>query len=251
MRLKLFTAFIVALAVGVGARSAEASAILIIDDVSTAGLDVIVMDNAAAGTATTIPGVTTNADNTSATGALGFNGAVGSFTVNVVTGITKPLIGTAYSAEIDLNFVTVSGAAGSLAMYFLDTDFLVANQAVLPLQLTSSFGGTTQGTVSQTSCVDPTNSGTVAGTYCLSSGPFSGGAFSGTTTGNTGGPIGSSPFQLIQAIYVTHTAAGQVSSGDAQFIAVVPEPGSLMLLGGGLLGLAGLARRRARRSRRA
>jgi len=56
-------------------------------------------------------------------------------------------------------------------------------------------------------------------------------------------------FSLTQVVQITHGASGnltRVTSFDAN-LRSVPEPGTILLIGTGLLGLAGLGRRRLRK----
>ena len=69
--------------------------VLTLDDLSTAGVDVIVVDNTDGGLGTlTGKGISTNADGSGTDGVVTFSGGVGSFIVNVTTGISAPMIGS-------------------------------------------------------------------------------------------------------------------------------------------------------------
>ena len=71
-------------------------------------------------------------DSNTAVGVVTYNGDFGVFDINVTTGITKPILGSATSPELDLNQVTVTcvwdlGCTGSstytLTTMFSDTGF--------------------------------------------------------------------------------------------------------------------------------
>jgi len=61
---------------------------------------------------------------------------------------------------------------------------------------------------------------------------------------NSAGGFSSQSFSLTEQVTVTSPAGAHNASGDAKLTASTPEPGSIMLLGSGLLGLAGLVRRK-------
>ncbi|MDT8302815.1 MAG: hypothetical protein RQ760_15135 [Sedimentisphaerales bacterium] len=167
-------------------------------------------------------------------GIIAYNGSLGGstvWTVNVTTGISKPMLGGANEAKIDLNSVNVtSGGAGSLTIMLTDTDFDLTS---LPGgQMTSSFGGTTNGTISFNQILDPDNNefGTGASVVSLPSGPYGPGAFSGTEVAAV--PV-NKLFSLTEIAMITHTGDGQITSFDIES-SVVPVPAAVIL---GMLGL--------------
>jgi hypothetical protein len=231
---------LVALAAGIGIsistiNVAQASFVLTIDDLSTGFIDVIVSDGQGVGFATDGGLMTTVADTAlGADGAISFNSGIGSFIVNVVTGVSDPLIGP---GQLDLNSINVSGGSGTLRIGLTDTGYLGAVPAY-----TANFGGTTSTTGSS---VDfdflhgPSNA-EFGGASFLNPLPVSGGAFSGS---GTSGIIANSPYSLTIYADVIHTAGGQISSFDAHLVPV-PVPPAVWLFGSGLLGLVGIARRK-------
>jgi hypothetical protein len=186
------------------------------------------------------------------TGSVTIIGKVGVFNVNVDTGLSKPIIGSTMDPNMDLSLQTVSTAAGQLTVQWSDAAppgfLLVPGTAVAHAGGTN--GGTTTAagnTIAYTTSFNSTTPGTlfVAGTTLTSQtfGPFGAGttSFSGDAAG---GLITTAPYELMQQLVFTAVGATQ-ASGDFH-LSIVPEPASIILLGGVLLVTARTLRRRAK-----
>lgn len=167
-------------------------------------------------------------------GMVMINSGLGNWIVNVATGIAKPLIGNDDLARLDLNSINVTGAAGTIYLRLTDIDFLASGPGY-----SAEFGGTTDGTASLQSYVDAANAEFGQGMLLSDSGVLGSGAFSGS---DRGGINMLDPYSISIFAAISHTGAGQVSSFD--YLVSVPEPGTLALLGLGLLGIAVLRQRR-------
>ena len=172
-------------------------------------------------------------------GVVGFSGGLGNFSVNVTTGISKPVIGTAIFPELDLNSVDVtSSAGGTLTLKVTDTDFIGNGTSAYFI---SQIGGTQSrgGTVTYSTAADCGNTafgtGTPLGSQSFSASPFSGTQVTGTTlcAGN---------YSLTEEVVLTLTSGGQNTSFDANL--AIPEPTTAMLFGGGLDGFGWISRRK-------
>lgn len=182
-------------------------------------------DDGGANYTTIIDNTATDLNN--AVGAVTFSGAIGNWSINVTTGVTKPALGSAASPILDLNSINVtSSAGGSLLIWFSEDGFNTFNGI-----LQSSAGGVTSGTVNFATWVDLSRVSTL--------GPFGPGAFSGTTS--VAASFSSSD-KLWAFASIDHAGAGNTSFNYE--VKGVPEPGTLLLLGSGLAGLGIFARRR-------
>jgi hypothetical protein len=181
---------------------ANASFMLKIDDPSTVGVDVIVIDDQLGGT----------------------------FSSGPPAPVVLP------QAKMDMVSVNVSsGGAGILDLYLTDTDFSLPNGVY---SFTNAIGGTTGGTVTAQGYTDNLNwEFYTAQASTALMGPFGPGAFSGTASGSN---ILDNQFSMTEWVRIVHTGADQITSFDKELS--VPEPGTMLLIGTGLLGLAGLGR---------
>jgi len=174
-----------------------------------------------------------------AAGVVTFSGAVGAWTINVDTGVTKPVLGSAGAPHMDLNFVDIysgTGAGNKLTILWSDTDFTA------PGQFQTLIGGTnaTGGSSSIQDYIGPSNALFDTSTALCPLGPFAAGAYSGSCTKPDTGTL--PPYSLTMQVVLTAGAKGSFS-GDHE-LTRVPEPGSLLLLGIGFLGLAAIRRRK-------
>jgi hypothetical protein len=169
-------------------------------------------------------------------GAVTFNGPLGTnFILNVSTGLTKPLVGSASSPSIDLNSIDLATGAGTLTITFSETGF-----TAFPGILTGRIGGTVGDGGSLTNVVMQN------ALNLVTNGPFGPGEFSGH---NSAALIDGAPYSLTQTAILTFGEGGGMTSFDAA-ANVVPTPDggtTLTMLGISLLavGAAGQIYRKA------
>jgi hypothetical protein len=169
-------------------------------------------------------------------GAVTFSGSLGNFNVNVTTGITHPIIGSPSMPQMDLNSVNVSSqAGGSLDIYFSEVGFSLDPSLS---GFFSSIGGTTDGIVSASSYLG--SSLFDLSTQIGALGPYGPIAFSEQDAWS-GSPT--APFSLTLMASINHTGFGQSTSFDFD-LTPIPEPATMILLGTGLIGLAGIGRKK-------
>ena len=251
-RLHFFQTLLLAVLVviGFGEVTYADSFRLRIEDV-TAGVGAVITDQG--------PG-----DGSPTVGVITFNNLVGSFNINVTTGISKPVIGGVTNlAELDLNSVDVhsTGGAATLKITLEDTDYLLgANGSLL---FNGLVGGTLTApagsTVTFQTWVNPNNSvialgadqavGAIGAIGAIPAGSvpaftppgvsFGPGAFS--STGNTTFTK-TGPYSIFSQATIAINGTDSISFNlDAQ---VIPEPSALLLMGAGFVSLVALIKNR-------
>jgi hypothetical protein len=177
---------------------------------------------------------------TSGNGVVYFVGPVGDWVVNVSTGVSYPVLGAPGVPTLDLNSINVTTNGPSNLKISLSQSGYIGPTVT---NFLLSVGGVTSGIADFQAYVDGAN--TLFGTSTLlgSLGPFSGGAFSGTT----GGPVGimSSLYSLTLEANLAYSSGGWQWQGTSfNFEAKLPEPATIILLGSGLVLLGLVARKR-------
>lgn len=170
-------------------------------------------------------------------GAVVYSGSIGSFTLNVTTGITKPYIGAADYPILDLNSVTVSGGSGTLTIKWTEKDFTLPD--TIP-GFVSFIGGSTTGAVTLDTYLDMNNLIFGTDTPLSQLGLFNTLGFSDDDQVVINP---NEPFSLTIVARITHDNAGDVTSFNAG-ISPVPEPATMLLLGAGLIGIAAFGRKK-------
>lgn len=178
-------------------------------------------------------GVTQTITDNDGDGILLFYGQIGSFFLNVTTGLSKPTIGSSTSPHLDLVSVDVSGSqGGTLTIEQTDTDFSSAS----PWLASTQIGGVTIGSLTHEAYFDSTNTafgrspgGQIGSTL---------GTFHGAFAGSSSEVIAAAEhYSLTQVITIVHSGFGN-SSFNAE-LTTVPEASATLLLGLSLLGVVG------------
>ena len=176
-------------------------------------------------------------------GVLRFDEALSIFDVNGAIALSQPRL-TGSPTIIDLNSLNSSLTAGTLTMELTDSDFTTPTE-----YFNFGIGGTTNGQLTYQAFYSNTNGDPFLGTLIASG--------SASTVVNAGAFAdvqrlivdldGSQPYSLGIRVTIEHGNGEKVSSFDSEIR--VPEPGTLGLLGGGLI-LTGLMLRRRRQKHR-
>ncbi len=207
--------------------AATACALALAAERSSAVPSITLFDVASSTSVTVVDGGLGDAN--AAAGAVTFIGSLGVWTVNVSTGLTKPILGSSTSPSMDLNSIDNSSAAGTLIITFTDTGFNTPAGG----SAYATIGGTLGGPAGSSITYKTFQNTNLLTSISANTTPFAGVASAPTTP--------SANYSLSQQITIVHTGAGNTSF-DATL--TVPDGGmTAALLGMGLLGVEGLRRK--------
>jgi len=220
-----------AVAVGVfaGVKQAEATFML---RLTQDGNSVTISDNnSVAGTSVglVVPSPILG-DNNAAPGVLGWSGLVGTYTVNVTTGVSKPILpNDAYQAHMDLNSIDINpGGGGTLLIELTDTDFIPTGPGILRAHV----GGTQDTAPGDSVSFDVWKSTTnqefaESGPIHIALGPFTSPSYSADGQIEHA-PLSKYSMTLVATINAAQGFADTVSF-DLKADNIAPEPASLTL----------------------
>ena len=168
------------------------------------------------------------------TGIVQYSQAEGVFELTIAAGTTKPQIGTASRPDMHLGGIASTVTGGTMTIEFSETDFGSLDADINGfLSGMGGWGGITQ---SLDVYYDTTNTLFGLGTKIADLDII------GTSSFYNGIPA-SSPFSLTMVATMEIGDSGAASFDDG-VSAPVPEPATMLLLGVGLIGLAGASRKK-------
>ncbi len=176
-------------------------------------------------------------------GAVLYAGSIGDWFLNITVGVANPIIGDGNTSSLDLSSLNISGSSEDGGVLYIS---LTDTNNTVPFGATNymvEYGGTSGGTVAFQSYVDTNNTAFGTETLLYDTGALDG-AFSGT---GFGGVSLTGPYSITTVATITHEH-GFMASGFNHGV-TIPEPGSLALIGIGLLGLAIGVRRSSRKGK--